>query len=147
MTEEGTTPPDDAPATAQDPATSFARVSLAFAYLAQGRLEEALEHSERESVPYMRLTALAIVQQALGDRPQASAAQQALLAEYGDLAAYQQATIFAQWGELERAVEWLERAYRQRDPGLAWVKMDPQLVPLHGLPRYEALLARMNLAS
>jgi tetratricopeptide (TPR) repeat protein len=39
-------------------------------------------------------------------------------AAFGDSVAYQYATIYAQWGDRAKALEWLETAWRLRDPGL-----------------------------
>jgi hypothetical protein len=44
-------------------------------------------------------------------------------------------------------LEWLERAYAQRDPGLAEMKGDPFLKNLEGDPRYKAFLKKLRLPS
>jgi len=51
----------------------------------------------------------------------------------------------AQLGEKERAFEWLEKAYKERE-GLVYLKVDPRWDPLHDDPRFQDLLLRMNLA-
>jgi len=43
-----------------------------------------------------------------------------------------------------KAFEWLERAYRQLDGGLAGTKTDPLLASLRTDPRYTALLRKLN---
>jgi hypothetical protein len=45
----------------------------------------------------------------------------------------------------DRAFEWLERAYAQRDGGLAQLKGDPLLKSLERDPRYAAFLKKMRL--
>jgi hypothetical protein len=57
----------------------------------------------------------------------------------GDAAAYQYATIYAQWGNRAQALEWLETALRLRDPGLESLKTDPLLDPLRKEPRFQAI--------
>ena len=57
----------------------------------------------------------------------------------GDAAAYEYATIFAQWGNTLKALEWLETALRLRDPGLENLKTDPLLDPLRQEPRFQAI--------
>jgi hypothetical protein len=59
---------------------------------------------------------------------------------------------YAWRGERDKAIEWLERAYRQRDGGLVavlpWVsrvKWNPVFRSLQDDPRYSALLGKMNL--
>jgi hypothetical protein len=48
-------------------------------------------------------------------------------------------------GETDRAFEWLERAFTQRDSGLTFLKPAPFLRSLHTDPRWAALVARMGL--
>ena len=45
----------------------------------------------------------------------------------------------------DKAFDWLERAYRQRDGGLSDIKTDPPLANLRDDPRYNAFLRKMNL--
>jgi tetratricopeptide (TPR) repeat protein len=59
-------------------------------------------------------------------------------------AAYQVAIVYAARGDTERAFHWLERAYRQRDAGMHWMKYDPILQPLKDDPRFKSLLAEMH---
>jgi hypothetical protein len=47
-------------------------------------------------------------------------------------------------GETESAMDVLDRMYRDRDPGLTYLKTGMYFVPLRGTPRFEALLARMQ---
>ena len=49
-------------------------------------------------------------------------------------------------GAADLAFEWLERAYVQRDAGVAWTKVDPFLRSLHADPRWAAFLRKMGLA-
>jgi TolB-like protein/Flp pilus assembly protein TadD len=46
-------------------------------------------------------------------------------------------------GEKDRAFEWLEKAYEERDEDLFWFR-DPILDPLRDDPRFHSLLRRMN---
>ncbi len=43
------------------------------------------------------------------------------------------------------AIEWLERAYKQRDSGLTQMKGDPLLRNIEKDPRYTAFLKKINL--
>jgi TolB-like protein/Flp pilus assembly protein TadD len=65
--------------------------------------------------------------------------------KYAKSAAYQIAEACAWRGEKDKAFEWLERAYQQRDAGLGRLKVDPLLVSLRGDPRFGALLRKMKL--
>jgi len=55
------------------------------------------------------------------------------------------AEVHASLAEKDLAFEWLERAYNQRDAGLAEMKGDPLLHKLERDPRYSAFLKKMNL--
>jgi serine/threonine-protein kinase len=49
-------------------------------------------------------------------------------------------------GELDRAMDWLERAYADRGGSIYGVKGSFLFTPLHGHPRFVALMKRMNLS-
>jgi TIR domain len=65
--------------------------------------------------------------------------QSALRADGGDSNAYQYATIYAQWGDRAKALEWLEVAWRLQDPGLEELKIDPLMDPLRQEARFQAI--------
>jgi tetratricopeptide (TPR) repeat protein len=75
----------------------------------------------------------------LGRHADAEAVLTKFKAAFGDASAYQYATIYAQWGNRAKALEWLETALRVRDPGLEYVKTDPLLDPLRQEPRFKAI--------
>jgi hypothetical protein len=54
------------------------------------------------------------------------------------------ALVYAGLGEKDRAFEWLERAYKDHDKSLYFLKVDPTLDPLRSDPRFQDLLRRMN---
>jgi len=58
---------------------------------------------------------------------------------------FQIAEVYGFREEADRAFEWLERAYAQRDGGLAQMKGDPLLKSLERDPRYAAFLKKMRL--
>jgi hypothetical protein len=68
-----------------------------------------------------------------------------LIAKHDTDWAYQIAEVYAFRGESDKAFEWLERAYKQRDPGLTQIKNDPLLKILRHDPRYTDLLKKMYL--
>ncbi|MBS1792530.1 MAG: winged helix-turn-helix domain-containing protein [Acidobacteria bacterium] len=55
------------------------------------------------------------------------------------------AVVYAEIGDREKALEWLERGYVQRDRYLVSAKNYPWFDFLHGEPRFQALLRRINL--
>lgn len=56
------------------------------------------------------------------------------------------AVYYAQCGRRDRALELLNRAVDTRVPAVSYIMVDPRLDPLRGDPRFNALLARLNLA-
>lgn len=60
-------------------------------------------------------------------------------------AAYQIALVYAVRHDTARTFEWLERAYRQRDAGMLWIKGEPFLKPLRADARFGTLLHEMHL--
>jgi len=55
------------------------------------------------------------------------------------------ATVYADLGEHDLAIDWLERAYESRYGFLIYVKVSPQFERLHEEPRFQALLEKMGL--
>jgi len=55
------------------------------------------------------------------------------------------AWIYAGLGETDRAMEWLERAYKARVANLPYIKVHSRYDPLRDDPRFHDLLRRMNL--
>ena len=51
---------------------------------------------------------------------------------------------YLQVGEKERALEWLEKSYRERGEVLLYLKVDPRFDPLRQDPRFESLLRRVH---
>ena len=119
---------------------------LSLVYLAQGRIEEALATVQREVSEIFHLLGLSVVQHALGNPSESSLALEQLIDQHGRDAAYQVAGVYAYRGDPDRAFEWLEKSYAERDPGLIYMKVDPLLQSLHGDPRWLPFLTKMQLA-
>jgi len=63
---------------------------------------------------------------------------------YGDSTLYQYAEVYAQLGDVDRAFDALDAAFKARDPGLAGMKVDRFLDPIRRDPRFAALEAKLN---
>jgi TolB-like protein/DNA-binding winged helix-turn-helix (wHTH) protein/Tfp pilus assembly protein PilF len=113
--------------------------------LAQGRLEESLAEMKQEPGPYWSLTGEALVYHALGREQDSSAALTQLINQYQQSMAYQIAEIYAYRGDSDLALQWLNRAYQQRDSGMRSLKIDPLLKSLRKDPRYSDLLRKIHL--
>jgi TolB-like protein/Tfp pilus assembly protein PilF len=112
-----------------------------------GRDEEALQEIRREPLAWMRHTASTTILHKLGHTQKAEA-HFAELVELGktDNNYVQQAAIHAQRGETDRAMECLDLALSQGDPGLTQLLVDPFLDPLRDDPRFQRLLVSVGLA-
>lgn len=55
------------------------------------------------------------------------------------------ALVYTGLGERDRALVWLERAYKDRSNFMSRLKVDPRFDPLRSDPRFQNLLRRMNL--
>jgi TolB-like protein/Flp pilus assembly protein TadD len=55
------------------------------------------------------------------------------------------AKIYASLGEIDRAFEWLEKAYEEHDVSLSFMLSDETLVMLHSDQRYNRLVKKINL--
>jgi TolB-like protein/tetratricopeptide (TPR) repeat protein len=104
-----------------------------------GDLEHARATCETKPDYWVSQQCLALVYEKLGRHADAEAALSKLKVAQGDSSAYQYATIYAQWGDRAKALEWLETAWRLRDPGLDNLKTDPLLDPLRHEPRFQAI--------
>jgi len=119
---------------------------LAITRLFQGRADEGLALAEAESHGVFRNLAFALIHHALGHARESDAALQALIDGFDWTAAYQITEVYAYRNEVDRAFEWLDRAYAQRDPGVTYSATDGLLRSLHGDPRWRPHLQRMSLA-
>jgi serine/threonine protein kinase/tetratricopeptide (TPR) repeat protein len=122
-----------------------AHEDLALVYLAQSRPDAALAEMEQEKRDLWQRYGLSLLYHALGRQKEADFKLSELVENYQDVAAYQIAEVYAYRGEVNRAFEWLERAYAQRDSGLSQIKGDPHLKRLASDPRYAAFLEKMRL--
>jgi serine/threonine protein kinase/Tfp pilus assembly protein PilF len=114
-------------------------------YLAQSQPQQALNEMERETDPVWRLYGLSLTYQAVGRKTDADAALATFIHNHQETMAFQIAEVFAYRGEIDRAFEWLERAYTLHDSGMADIKGDPLLKSLEHDPRYAAFLKKMRL--
>ena len=127
------------------PQAEFAHEFLGQVELAQLHPREALAEAEKERHPGYRLVGLALVYHALGRNKESAAKLAELIGKFQADYWYQIAEVYAFRGETDRAFEWLERAYRERDIGITEMKSDPLLSSLRADPRYTALLKKMRL--
>jgi TolB-like protein/tetratricopeptide (TPR) repeat protein len=109
------------------------------AYYELGDLQSARASCEAQPDDLVSQWCLLVTYDKLGRHADAKAMLSKLKAAAGDTAAYQYATIYAQWGNRAQALTWLDTAMRLRDPGLVFLKTDQLLDPLRKEPRFQAI--------
>ena len=122
---------------------------LGLALLAQGHAQAALREFELEPNPDFHKLGTPLALDALGRRAESDRilAQALADAHCTDGAAYQIALVYAARHDDGHALDWLERAWRQRDAGMHWMQFDPLLASLRTHPRFTALLTAMRPAA
>jgi len=115
----------------------------------KGQLTEAIAEykkaAELDDDPFV-LGLLAQAYAKLGQRDEAlkMLGQLQELATRRYVTSYSFALVHIALGEKDKAIDWLERAYRDRaGPDIALIKVDPFLDPLRGRPRFEALVQKV----
>ncbi len=129
-----------------NPAAPWAHAGLGLSYLLENKFEEAATEAQADAGEWCRLLIVSCARWGQKRVQESDAALAELTAKDGETAAYQIAEAYAYRGDKDRAFEWLERARRQRDPGLAGLHKDPLLPNLYGDPRWNAFLRTMGLA-
>jgi TolB-like protein/Tfp pilus assembly protein PilF len=132
-----------------DPDSMPAHFILGIAYFYKGLYERAAEEERKalaiSTMQHRVQTLLGMALVKMGKEAEAreilaslqkSGAQSTLLA-----------ILHTELGEKERAIELLEKAYREREPGLGWISVVPSYDALRSDPRFGAILRGMNLAS
>ena len=127
-------------------AAPWAHAGLGLSYLLENKFEEAATAAQGDAGEWARLLIVACARWGQKRIPESDAALAELTANDRETAAYQIAEVYAYRNDKNRAFEWLERARRQRDPGLASLRKDPLLTNLQADPRWNAFLHEMGLA-
>ena len=68
----------------------------------------------------------------------------ALTSDTDTVSFYQQGQVWAQWGDVDNAMEALLRAFSQRDAGLIATQYDPMLAPVRARSDFIHLLKSMG---
>jgi tetratricopeptide (TPR) repeat protein len=137
-----------------DPRSARARAVLGRVYDAQGRSAEALaetrraiEMSDEPAVSWrMQLIRLqAIDGDVNGARAQFAALSREVNRRQLRIAAEHIGYYSLAIGNRESALDYLERAVQDRDPGVLWLAVDPRVDSLRGDGRFESLVAKLSI--
>jgi tetratricopeptide (TPR) repeat protein len=128
-----------------DPDYWASPINLSRIYLLQGRPQDALPEIEHVHNATYRAHLYALTYYALGRKKESDAALSELMIKYSASNAYEIVQVYAFRNQTDKAFEWLDRAYAQRDPSMISTKTDPLLKSLHNDPRFAAFLKKLNL--
>jgi TolB-like protein/cytochrome c-type biogenesis protein CcmH/NrfG len=131
-------------ALALDPADQKTYALRGLAYYALGDLKHARASCEIQPDDEDIQVCLAVTYEKLGRHADAENMFAKLQAPLGDKMAYLHAEIYAQWGDIPRALDWLETALRLHDPALGQLKVDPLLDPLRQESRFQAIVRELK---
>jgi len=137
---------------AMDPYFVPARQSLGLAYVQKGLYDEAIQElkaaKDLPGAGARGAVFLAYAYAVSGESGRALGIMNELKRATGPsrLPSYEVAAVHAALGKKDQAFAWLEKAYRERDSWLVFVKVEPMFDPLHDDPRFFSFLRRMNLA-
>lgn len=126
--------------------------ALAWAYVYKGMYGKGIEEMRKSAALYredLNLSPdLAYIYAVSGRSPEAQRILGRLLriSKQAPVAPGLVALIYVGLGNREEAFSWLERAYQQRSPMMAWLKVDPRFDSLRSDPRFQDLMRRVGLA-
>ena len=134
-----------------DPMHSLARRYMAESYLKDRKYDRAIDVLEK-AVTYtpkepLLLGALAYCYARVGRRQEAlKLTRDLVIREASSDGQVPIATIWAYVGleEYDEAFARLEKLAAARRPRMIWLRVDPWLEPLHGDPRFQEIVRRMN---
>ena len=128
-----------------DPRFYFAHWVLGTALQLKGQLSDAIAEYSKAVELNDDPSVLALLGQAYARAGQRDEAQKILVRLSGEaksryVQAYSFVLMYLALGDKERAIDEMERGYRERDANVAQIKTDPMLDDLRGNQRFEALV-------
>ena len=127
------------------PQYHWAHLNLGKVYLFKGDATQALREIEKNPPNIYRELGLVMAYSTLGREAEAQVILQKMVMERGEQNPAWIAEAFAWRGENDLAFEWLEKAYVQKDIGLAYILNSRVLEALSDDPRWVELLRKLDL--
>jgi len=133
-----------------EPQDYWSTLFLGIVYGRLGRHNESQQQTQRAHVlagaPPEIVAKLGAVYREQGRRGTLRAMAEAEVArsQRGDVISSTAALLYAELGEKEKALEWLERAFASHTRDLVYINVEPHYESLRKEPRFQALLAKMK---
>ena len=118
---------------------------LASTLARQGKPEEALQYLNFDSENMWQRGISALVLHSLGRHEEERPIRQNMIDEYSQTWPFGIAQTYAWHGDLDKAFEWLDIAFEQKEPYMTHLILNSWLAPLHDDPRWEKILDKMGL--
>jgi TolB-like protein len=129
---------------ALDPTRVIGIQLLGYADYLLGNLERARSICEAKQQFWVAQMCLSFVYEKLGRHGAAAGMLAKVRSRFGDSGAYGYTEVYAQWGDIASALDWLEKGYRLRDSDLLNLKTDPLVDPLRKEPRFQAVIRELK---
>jgi TolB-like protein/cytochrome c-type biogenesis protein CcmH/NrfG len=127
------------------PSASRFHTYLATLDVLENRPAQATANAQLETEGFWRDYAVALVQQAQGNRSAADARLKDFLAKDSNGGAFQIAVLYAIRKDPDQMFKWLDTAYDTRDSGLTQLAITPFFLPYRDDPRFTALCQKLNV--
>ncbi|NNE04396.1 MAG: tetratricopeptide repeat protein [Xanthomonadales bacterium] len=114
--------------------------------LQQGKPDAALIEANKEPTQIYALTSQSMTHFALGNTAEADRLLQELIEVGSEVGAYQIAQVYGMRGDADKAFEWLDRSYANRDSGTSNMVGDPSFFGMVDDPRFEVFAEKIGLA-
>ena len=128
------------------PTSAWGHGGTAMTLIWEGRYAEALVDAKLVPADWLSLTETSAALWGLGRKAESDDTLQKLISQFADVAAYQVSEDYALRGDRDQMFAWLDRAYLQRDPGLARIRVDRSFLEVGTDPRWNAFIHRLGLA-
>ena len=122
--------------------------ALRNSYYQKGMYEESLEAARKLHAARGEFDVVEALERGWsrgGYREAMSEAAEALISQSNPANAMRIATLLTYAGDTQRALDWLETAYRERLQNMVYLGVYPKWDPLRSDPRFQDLVRRMNL--
>jgi DNA-binding winged helix-turn-helix (wHTH) protein/Flp pilus assembly protein TadD len=128
-----------------NPEVIGARYLLGLVRLARGSGASALTAMQEEPDTGLRTAGIALVLYAMDATVSSDEALAGVVQPENEPRGYHVATVYAFRGQNDEALDWLERAYEQRDGEVILLLVDPLLLGLRSQARWQSLVEKLGL--
>jgi tetratricopeptide (TPR) repeat protein len=129
-----------------DPNNTMGLWALGSAYAEKGMYNEAIEaHKKGIAISPDFEHGLGVAYARAGQKDKALEVASKLEKTNNSWYAWGIAEIYATLGDMDKAIYWIEEAYKQRTNFVPWFNCDAYFKPLYNDPRFKEIMSRLNL--